>query len=115
MLSKIVSVVSTVSKFKPTHYHMLDLRIDTRVQLDTTKPIGEACNADGTLKDASEISWLHSPSEAAEREDERPPPFYKRPPAPSFHKRTRSVDLDAQTVDVNSKRPRVSKNLSVEK
>lgn len=79
---------------------MLELQIDsdTRVQQDTTKPIGEACNADGTLKHASEIDWLNSPS------DEIPPPFSKR---------VRSEDLDPRFVDadqVNSKRPRVSKN-----
>jgi len=28
-------------------------------------PVGEACNDDGTLKDASEIQWEHSPSSHA--------------------------------------------------
>ncbi|KAM6499174.1 Ribonuclease H-like domain containing protein [Amanita muscaria] len=42
------------------------LRIDTFfVKNTSTRPqaVGEALNADGTLKDASEIEWLHSPSE----------------------------------------------------
>jgi hypothetical protein len=30
---------------------------------DASKPEGEACNADGTLKDASELEWPDSPSE----------------------------------------------------
>ena len=30
---------------------------------DVKKPDGEACNADGTLKDANEIQWLNSPSD----------------------------------------------------
>ena len=29
----------------------------------TSKPVGEAVREDGTLKDASEITWLHSPSQ----------------------------------------------------
>ena len=35
---------------------------------DTSKPDGEACNPDGTLKDAEQIKWLNSPSDS-------PPPF----------------------------------------
>lgn len=31
---------------------------------DVSKPDGEACNDDGTLKDASEIEWAHSPSQS---------------------------------------------------
>ena len=30
---------------------------------DASKPDGEACHEDGTLKDVSEITWLHSPSQ----------------------------------------------------
>ena len=30
---------------------------------DPAIPDGEAYNADGTLKDASEIDWIHSPSQ----------------------------------------------------
>lgn len=30
---------------------------------DQSKPDGEAVNADGTLKPADEIEWLHSPSD----------------------------------------------------
>jgi len=29
--------------------------------MDQTKPVGEACNEDGTLKDASELDWPDSP------------------------------------------------------
>lgn len=29
---------------------------------DSNMPVGEACNPDGMLKDASKIEWLHSPS-----------------------------------------------------
>jgi hypothetical protein len=32
---------------------------------DLSKPDGEACNEDGTLKDASEMDWPDSPSEPA--------------------------------------------------
>jgi len=32
--------------------------------MDPTKPIGEACNADGGLKEAHEIEWLHDPDDA---------------------------------------------------
>jgi len=46
-----------------------ELTIDTVLSKDTSKPDGEACNPDGTLKDAEEITWLHSPS------DPVPPPF----------------------------------------
>jgi len=31
--------------------------------VNSAKPEGEACNADGTLKDASEMDWIHSPSQ----------------------------------------------------
>jgi hypothetical protein len=31
---------------------------------DGTMPDGDACRPDGTLKDASEMEWLNSPSEA---------------------------------------------------
>ena len=79
---------------------MLELEIDTRVQCDATKPVGEACNGDGTLKDASEMNWLNSPS------DEMPPPFSKR---------ARSLDLDAQFIEGNTKRSRVCENLFVAK
>lgn len=39
----------------------LNFKGQKSVQKDVTKPDGEACNNDGTLKDASEITWLHSP------------------------------------------------------
>ena len=31
---------------------------------DLSKPFGEACNADNTLKDASEREWVHLPSQS---------------------------------------------------
>jgi hypothetical protein len=37
---------------------------------DTSKPEGEACNADGTLKDAEQMQWLNSPLDL-------PPPSFK--------------------------------------
>lgn len=36
---------------------------------DVSKPDGEACNPDGTLKDAEDIGWVNSPS------DSLPPPL----------------------------------------
>jgi hypothetical protein len=36
---------------------------------DASKPEGDACNPDGTLKDADKMEWLNSPS------DEAPAPF----------------------------------------
>ena len=45
--------------------YAIELTIDTQVQKDLTKPDGKACNVDGTLKDASEIQFLHSPSDVA--------------------------------------------------
>ena len=84
-----------MSRLSNSHHDPLALQIDTavtRVQQDTTKPFGEACNADGTLKDATEISWLNSPSDETR-------------PTPSFSKRARSVDAEQGS----SKRSRVSK------
>ena len=34
-----------------------------QVLKDVAKPNGEACNTDGTLKDAQDIEWQNSPSE----------------------------------------------------
>jgi hypothetical protein len=31
--------------------------------MDTSKPVGDACREDGTLKDASEMDWPNSPTE----------------------------------------------------
>jgi len=36
---------------------------------DASKPEGEACNPDGTLKDADKMEWLNSPSDLV------PPPL----------------------------------------
>ena len=35
----------------------------TNIPKDASKPDGEACRADGTLKDADEMEWPNSPSE----------------------------------------------------
>jgi hypothetical protein len=45
-----------------------ELTIDTVFEKDGPKLVGEAVNPDGTLKDASEMRWVNSPS------DETPPP-----------------------------------------
>ena len=47
-----------------------ELTIDTLYLKDTSKPEGEACNLDGTLKDASQIEWVNSPSDVV-------PPSFK--------------------------------------
>lgn len=63
---------------------------------DASKPEGEACNPDGTLKDADKMEWPNSPSDLA--------------PAP-FANRNEDVlhDLDDETDDGRvTKRRRVS-------
>ena len=50
-------------------YKLSELTIDTRA---SQHPVGEAVRADGTLKDASEIEWIHSPTSATSL------PFLKR-------------------------------------
>ena len=47
-----------------------ELTIDTLYLKDTSKPEGEACNLDGTLKDAGQIKWVNSPSDVV-------PPSFK--------------------------------------
>ena len=44
-------------------YHSELQLINTKYLKDATKPDGEACNADRTLKDASEMEWLNSPTD----------------------------------------------------
>ena len=34
-----------------------------KIYRDTTKPVGDACHEDGTLKDADEMVWPNSPTE----------------------------------------------------
>ena len=43
--------------------HIAELQIDTQQGKDITKLDGEACNADGTLKEAEEMVWPNSPSD----------------------------------------------------
>ena len=38
-----------------------ELTITTAFLKDASKPKGEACNPDGTLKDADKVEWLNSP------------------------------------------------------
>ncbi|KAM6503724.1 hypothetical protein JOM56_000667 [Amanita muscaria] len=45
------------------------LTLNTAIKRDKTTPVGEACNPDGTLKDASDMVWVNSPS------DLTPPPL----------------------------------------
>jgi hypothetical protein len=42
-----------------------ELTINTSFLKDASKPEGEACNPDGTLKDADKMEWLNSPSDLA--------------------------------------------------
>jgi len=42
---------------------VVELTLDTHFQKDEGKPDGEACNVDGTLKDATDMEWLNSPSQ----------------------------------------------------
>ena len=51
---------------------------DTRVAKDHMLPEGDACRADGTLKDASEIEWVHSPSDLTREQTEEPSVDLKR-------------------------------------
>ncbi|KAJ3492900.1 hypothetical protein NLJ89_g11143 [Agrocybe chaxingu] len=54
--------------------------------LSITIPEGEAVNADGTLKDASEMDWLHSPSDEKILE-----------PSSSLQKRAHSSDAEGES------------------
>lgn len=38
-------------------------RYENTYHIDTSKPVGDACREDGTLKDASEMEWPNSPTE----------------------------------------------------
>jgi hypothetical protein len=38
---------------------------------DITKPDGEACRPDGTLKDVTEMEWRHSPTDSDNNEQEQ--------------------------------------------
>ncbi|KAH9977017.1 hypothetical protein BGW80DRAFT_1456384 [Lactifluus volemus] len=42
---------------------LTELTLNTVLQKDMSRLEGEAVNDDGTLKDADEITWLHSPSD----------------------------------------------------
>ena len=45
--------------------YMKTANLNQRKQKDLQKPDGDACNPDGTLKDASEMEWPDSPSASA--------------------------------------------------
>lgn len=49
-----------LSQYQERLTYELGLAID--IPKDVTKPDGEACREDGTLKDAEEIEWMNSPS-----------------------------------------------------
>lgn len=42
---------------------------------DTTKPVGDACREDGTLKDADEMVWPNSPTELEPPQNNFPEPY----------------------------------------
>lgn len=42
-----------------------------QVYKDWTKPDGDACRPDGTLKDASEMEWPNSPSDLNQPKEDR--------------------------------------------
>ena len=50
----------------------------THITKDRTLPEGNACQADGTLKDVSEIEWVHSPSDLRHKQTEEPSVDLKR-------------------------------------
>jgi hypothetical protein len=41
----------------------LSSKQESTYNTDTTKPDGDACREDGTLKDVCEMEWVHSPSD----------------------------------------------------
>jgi len=51
---------------------VVELTLDTHFWKDEGKPDGEACNVDGTLKDAKDMEWLNSLSELL------PPPLLQK-------------------------------------
>ena len=64
---------TSLNKGSKSHQASLKSTGSQSVQKDITKPNGEACNADGTLKDASKIIWVHSPTGS----NSSPIPFLK--------------------------------------
>jgi len=76
-----------------------ELIINTSFLKDASKPEGEACNPDGSLKDADTMEWLNSPSDLA--------------PATSFENHDKDVPhvLDDETdTEHVKKRRRVSQS-----
>jgi hypothetical protein len=85
---------------------------------DMTKPVGDACREDGTLKDADELEWPNSPTElgAAQKDfagwDEPAPhpegDFNRRSPTPL--EITPVVDTEDE-ITIPQKRKKVSKRV----
>lgn len=86
-------------------YHSELQLINTKNLKDTTKPDGEACNADGTLKDASEMEWLNSPTDLAAPAL----PLSKNPQLADSGKRTKNQQVSLPLMPTDSDLLTVSK------
>jgi hypothetical protein len=71
-----------------------------RHQRKASIPVGEACREDGTLKDASEITWLNSPS------DENRPLESNEKRSPNSSSELEWPDSPSEAANVRSKRKR---------
>jgi hypothetical protein len=68
---------------------------------DASRPWeGEACNADGTLKDASEMQWVNSPSQIT--------------PVQSGQKRGYDFEAVNDSDDSGDERPKAKRKVSIE-
>ena len=54
-------ITSSRKRLTKSRIHLASLTINTPAALEN--PLGAAVNPDGSLKDAREIEWLHSPSD----------------------------------------------------
>jgi hypothetical protein len=81
-------------------------------------PVGDACREDGTLKDASEMEWLHSPSdersqlEPNEKWGQSPSSELKYPDSPSEPASVRSLSKQRRhhdELDSEDERPHRAK------
>jgi hypothetical protein len=67
--------------------------------MDTSKPVGDACRDDGTLKDAKEMDWLNSPTENNRRELTEDHSKYNRA---IIEDHFRASDNDGSVLDLSS-------------
>jgi hypothetical protein len=67
--------------------------------MDTSKPVGDACRDDGTLKDAKEMDWLNSPTENNRRELTEDNSEYNRA---VIEDHFRASDNDGSVLDLSS-------------